>query len=205
VTASFAANPTLELPRGLAVDAKGNLYVANSGAHNILIYNSAYALQPSKTISTGISTPWGVAYDRWGNLWVANNGNNSVTEYPTGQLSPATTLTAAVLSPQALAFDPLGDLWVENNSTYFGVYVSLSGTALGAPGTEAQTVVPGGTIYGLAFGTDAIAVGSPANVMVSSTGPTILFGELDGQRRQRQVLHREPRWFRANLRDETGD
>ena len=180
VTVSFSANPTLVLPRGLAVDGKGNLYVANSAANNILVYNSAYVLQPSKTISAGISTPWGVAHDRWGNLWVANNANNSVAEYPAGQLSPAATLTTLVSSPQALAFDPLGDLWVQNNGAYLSVYGSLSGTALGAPASEVQTVTPGGTIYGLAFGTDAIAIGTPADVVVGSSGPTILFGELDG-------------------------
>jgi len=180
VTVSFAANPTLVLPRGLAVDGKGNLYVANSAANDILVYNSAYVLQPSKTISMGISTPWGLAYDRWGNLWVANNGNNSVTEYPNGQLSPAATPTTLVSCPQALAFDPLGDLWVQDNGAYLSVYGPLSGTPLGAPASEVQTVTPGGTVYGVAFGTDAIANGTPTDVVVGSSGPTILFGELGG-------------------------
>ncbi len=59
VTASFAATPALEFPRGLAVDSKGNLYVANSGGNNILVYGPGYTLQKSKTITADINTPWG--------------------------------------------------------------------------------------------------------------------------------------------------
>jgi len=50
-TASFAVTPTIDLPRGLAVDAKGNLYVANVGGNNILVYSPGYVLQKSKTIT----------------------------------------------------------------------------------------------------------------------------------------------------------
>lgn len=42
---SFAATSALELLRGLAIDAKGNLYVANSVANNILVYSPSYTLK----------------------------------------------------------------------------------------------------------------------------------------------------------------
>src|SRR5579863_1313529 len=54
-SASFAG--TLSYPRGLAVDSKGNLYVANSGANNIVVYGPKYAQQTAKTITSNISNP----------------------------------------------------------------------------------------------------------------------------------------------------
>ncbi|MFZ1005444.1 MAG: hypothetical protein WAN65_01320 [Candidatus Sulfotelmatobacter sp.] len=171
-TASFAA--TLVLPRGLAVDSKGNLWVANSGANNILVYNPSYVLQKAKTITAGISTPWGVAFDRWGNPWVANNGNNTVTEYLSGQLIPASTLTAGITSPQALAFDPMGDLWVQDDGVNMTVYVPNS--AFGALQSWGQTINAGETLYGLAISAGGVATGSPNGAMVSPTGADFLFG-----------------------------
>ena len=41
--ASFAATKPLNSPQGLALDSKGNLYVANNGGNQILIYTPARA------------------------------------------------------------------------------------------------------------------------------------------------------------------
>ena len=49
-SASFAATKPLSYPRGLAVDGKGNLYVANSGGNDILVYNPNYVQVTAKTI-----------------------------------------------------------------------------------------------------------------------------------------------------------
>src|SRR5271163_1086204 len=89
-SASFAAKKPISFPRGLAVDAKGNLYVANSGGNDILIYNDSYVQTTSKTITQGVSNPTGVAIDSQGNLWVSNYGtsnggaNGSISEYTNG-------------------------------------------------------------------------------------------------------------------------
>ena len=64
-SASFAANP-LSYPWGLALDSKGNLYVANANANNILVFSPGYQLQTAKTITQGISVPSGVAFDPLG-------------------------------------------------------------------------------------------------------------------------------------------
>src|SRR5215469_1071894 len=60
---SYAATQPLSYPKGLAVDSKGNLYVANSGGNDILIYNSSYVQITSATITSNISNPTGVAFD----------------------------------------------------------------------------------------------------------------------------------------------
>ena len=107
VTTGFAATtPALEFPRGLAVDSKGNLYVANSGGNNILVYGSGYVLQKSKTITSGISTPWGVAFDPIGDLWPRNPTDPRITSrthstFPPGW--PPIVRAVAFTSPVASA------------------------------------------------------------------------------------------------------
>lgn len=177
VTAGFAATPTLEFPRGLAVDSKGNLYVANSAGNNILVYSPGYTLQKSKTITAGITTPWGVAFDPIGDLWVANNGSNSITEYNAGTQYTSTAISKGILSPEALVFDSAGNLWVQNNATYLTVYESAN--PYGAPVSLLQTITPGGTIYGLAFGAGALSIGTLSKVLINAEGSALIAGLLN--------------------------
>lgn len=76
---SFAASG-LNNPSALAVDAKGNLWVANQGANNILKFNPNYVLQAKSTITAGINAPTGIALDPLGNVWVIDSVNAAVTE-----------------------------------------------------------------------------------------------------------------------------
>lgn len=126
---SFAATKPLNSPQGLAVDSKGNLYVANNAGNDILIYNPSYAQMTAKTISKGVASPSAVAIDASGNIWVANltggtSATGTVTEYSsTGVLS--TTITDGIDYPYAIAIDAIGDIWVENNFNNVTVYPSF--------------------------------------------------------------------------------
>lgn len=126
---SRAATNPLNNPRGLAIAANGNLYVANYGANEVLVFNPSYTL--IQTIKQGISAPTGVAFDPYGNLRVSNyGGGGSVTEYgPYGVQKTAGTITNSILGPNALAVDGLGDIWVENDYLNITLYDS-SGTLL---------------------------------------------------------------------------
>lgn len=133
--ASFAAGP-LSIPHGLAVDSKGNLWVANTGANNILKFNSNYVLQPKATITAGLNVPTGVAFDPSGNLWVTNfmdsNGgaHGSVSMYTNGKQNTAATIIEGILDPFAIAVDGLGNIWVSNDGTYITVYAIPAPNAL---------------------------------------------------------------------------
>ncbi len=172
-TASFAVTPTIELPRGLAVDAKGNLYVANAGGNNILVYSPGYVLQTSKTITQGVDTPFGVAFDLLGDLWVANNGNNSITEYIGGKLNSNATINQGQgLSPESLAFDGTGNLWVQDSFTYLIMYEAFSPYSF--PKFQQQEISTGQNYYGIATVAGGLWVGGTAQVTVFAAAPLLL-------------------------------
>ncbi len=119
---AFAKIP-LGSPKGLAVDAKGNLYVANFGNSTITVYNPNYVQVTSKTITANVSYPTGVAFDSAGNSYVSNAGTWSITSYsPTGTPNTAATITSGVQYPTAIAVDGMDDIWVDNDYQTFNVY-----------------------------------------------------------------------------------
>lgn len=99
----------LSAPAALAVDARGNLYVANRGNSTVSVFKSNSST-PLRTIRTGISVPRALAFDDKGNLYVGNKGNGTVTVYAPGKGTPV--LTIAHVDPHALTFDALHNLYV---------------------------------------------------------------------------------------------
>jgi NHL repeat len=187
-SASFAVKNHLNNPIGLAVDASGNLYVANQGANQILVYNSGYVQQTSKTITSGINTPTGLAIDAYGNLWVANysgGASGSITEYTARVMQSANTITDGISGPQNMAFDELGDLWVNNNASDLTMYAPTSVAA--PPSSLVQTISisnlwavgeAAGTLYtGFSGGT---CIGSASAILRGGTSYCDLGGDPTG-------------------------
>jgi DNA-binding beta-propeller fold protein YncE len=114
-----AATSPLNYPYGLAINASGDLYVANTSGNNILIYSPSHLQTGS--ITQGTSGPNGVAVDPSGNLWVANGLSNSVTNYsPAGIQNTSATITSGVNNPTAIAVDGLSDVLIVNTITCWG-------------------------------------------------------------------------------------
>ncbi len=102
---------SLNQPDGLAFDARGDLWVANStnngfycNAGSIIEYTATQLAQlsandrptPAVTIlvyggstcpSNAVSDPWGMAFDSSGDLWVASKTTGLVAEYTPAQLA----------------------------------------------------------------------------------------------------------------------
>lgn len=157
-----ATNP-LNQPRGLALASNGNLYVANSGANNVLVFNPNYARVSAKTITEGVDKPTSVAFDSIGNLYVANIGTESVTQYSSaGVQNTAGTITAAINTPEALAVDGLDNIWVNDGYLEVTIYSSNIYPALPGPPSYTQIFVPpsNAPVYGLAAHKQFAAWGS---------------------------------------------
>jgi len=142
---------TLNGPRGVFVDASGNLWVADSLNNRVLRFDAVTSLgngatatrvlgQANGTTSTaattqaGMSNPSALALDASGNLWVADTGNNRVLRFAAaasistdganatavlGQANftaSATATTQAGLSgPRGVAINSTGRLWVSDS------------------------------------------------------------------------------------------
>jgi DNA-binding beta-propeller fold protein YncE len=157
VPASFAASH-LNNPSALAVDAKGNLWVANQGANNVLKFNASYVLQLNATITAGINTPTGIALDALGNVWVVDSVDSEVTEYVSGVQNTAATITDGIVSPAGLAIDGLGNIWVAN--AFSNVTVYAENAPFAAHASLIQTFTPGTPVYSIAIVGGSLAWGS---------------------------------------------
>ena len=98
-------------PHGIAIDASGNVWVANEGDNTVSKISSTTSTPQTTTIAVG-TAPFGVAIDHIGNVWVTNR--NSISEI-SGNV--ATTPTTGFSRAVAIAIDQTGNLWVSDYST----------------------------------------------------------------------------------------
>ena len=120
-------------PQTLAIDASGDLFVANGGTSNTVTeYSSAGTLL--RTLATGISSPSNLATDASGDVFVANNGNATVTEYSaSGSLLHTIQTSASANKPLFLTTDTSGNVFVAN-------YTNSSVTEYSSAGTLVRTL-----------------------------------------------------------------
>jgi len=123
-------------PQGLAVDASGNVYVADAGNNLIRMigpfaivttfagYGGAGSNNGTGPLSAAFNNPTGVAVDKAGNVYVADAGNNLIRKISTagvvtwlagnGQVGSANGLgyAATFNNPQGIAVDAEGNVYV---------------------------------------------------------------------------------------------
>ena len=177
--ATITGNKTgLNYPVGIAVDARGKIFVANEGVGadaSVTVYRprSSGNVTPSAIISgdkTMLSRPSGLALDSAGNLYVSNRGGpagpGSITVYSAGSSGdvPPTRVIGRLLpggfAPAGIALDKRGDIFVTNAA---GGNVEMF--PAGSNGSVApQEVVPG-ACAGL-NGPQGLALDAAGNIYV---------------------------------------
>ena len=180
-SASFAkkGNP-LNIPRGMAVDSQGNLWVANAGTNSILAFNDTYKQLTADTITAGISEPTGVAFDSLGNLWVTNYDTSTVTEYTGGVQNTSATLSSVPL-PTAIATDGFNNVWVANSVTDDGFMAVFAPSQVYGLASQLQTSYgPYPSIfYGIAVSNGALVWGSGSQLAFAPATDALVTGALD--------------------------
>ena len=102
---------TLSGPSGLALDASGNAYIADSGNNAIKEWNAA-TQTVSTLVSTGLSAPRGVAVDAVGNVYIADTGDNAIEEWNAATKTVSTLVSTGLNAPQGVAVDAAGNVYI---------------------------------------------------------------------------------------------
>ena len=129
----------LSLPRGVAIDGQGNIYVTDNGNVRIRMINSSDVVStfagtgffgsvngPGATAS--FTAPYGVMVDSAGNIYIADAGNQLIRKITSGDVvstlagntgngsggyqDASTGAAAWFSSPQGLAIDSKGNIYV---------------------------------------------------------------------------------------------
>jgi hypothetical protein len=190
-TDGTGAGASFHFPVGAAVDALGNVYVADYGNNLIRMVTSAgvvttVAGSGAKGWADGTGTgasfsaPWGVALDSSRNLYVADKGNNRIRKVTSAgivtTLAGSATLgsadgtgsAASFNNPTGLAVDASGNIYVAdygNNEirkiTSTGVVTTWAGNAILSGSTDGT-----GTAASF-YGPSGITVDSSGNLYVA--------------------------------------
>lgn len=140
-TAHFA------FPYALALDAAGDLYVANIDSHSVAVVTPQYKIV-SSAITTGSATPVSLATDVSGDVYVGNiNGSTGYIGKYSPSLSQIGTITANAAAPFGIAVDQAQDIFIiadtalavddpygnSISSNIFSIGPQLFSVAIGAP------------------------------------------------------------------------
>ena len=160
-------------PLGVAVDAKGDVFVTDAGNNavkEILAVNGVIpADNPTiEVLGSGFNGPAGLALDSAGNVYVADAGNNAVKEILAVDGSIPTNPTIATLgsgfsNPMGVAVDAKGDVFVaDTNNSLVKEILAVNGSIPANP-----TINSLGSGFGAPYG---VAVDASGDVFVGDTG-----------------------------------
>jgi sugar lactone lactonase YvrE len=191
-------------PQGVALDADGNLYIADTGNSRIRKVDtsgiistvagksgSGYSGDGGAATNATLKSPWGVALDAFGDLYIADLGNNRIRKVDTNGIITTVAGTSAagysgdggaatnasLHNPACVALDAAGNLyiadWLNNRirEVHLAGYPTLtvSNVSVGNAGNYTVVVT---SPYGSA--TSEVAV---LTITIPRTPPQIITGD----------------------------
>lgn len=157
-------------PDGIAVDAFGNVYTANSRANTV---TKITASGKSSTLGTTGKTPRGIAVDSSGNVYTSNLGADTVTKITPAGVS--TVLGTTGEQPIDIAVDPDGNVYTTNyvDATVTKITPAGVSTTLAKTGSRPLgiTLDPDGNVFTANEGSDTVTKITPSGV-ASTFGTT---------------------------------
>jgi sugar lactone lactonase YvrE len=155
---SIVVSNGLSTPHGVAVDASGNVYIADLGNNRILKETLSGAGYVESTVaSNGLNAPAGVAVDASGNVFIADSANNRILKETLsgGTYTESVVPTTGLHSPLGIAVDQSGSLLITDSYNAQVVKETYSG------GVYTQHFVLGGPTW-----PDGVAVDASGNIYV---------------------------------------
>lgn len=185
----------LNLPAGVAVDAAGNLFIADTANHRIRRVSggtittvagngtSGFSGDGGPATSAALNGPYGVAVDSSGNIYIADTGNNRIRKISGGNIATVAgngtaglsgdggpAIGAALNSPHGVAVDGAGNVFIADTGKGNSRIRKVSGGTI-------TTVAGGGSSGDGALATSAaltfpegVAVDSAGNLFIADTG-----------------------------------
>ena len=98
-------------PCGLAMDAAGNLYIADFGNNAIEEWNAS--TETLGTLVSGLNGPEGVAVDRSGNVYIAEYSGGALLEW-NAATKTVSSLISGLDGPSNLAMDGSGNVYISD-------------------------------------------------------------------------------------------
>ena len=179
----------LKTPTQVAIDALGNVYIADPGQGKVLEY--AAGSSTAVSVGTGLTTPTGVAVDGAGDIFIADSGTGSVYEVPFGPsglnaAGQATLVSGLGAAGLQLAADGLDNLYVADPSNGRVVKLSDIGASTTSNLGQAETALTSGftapsAVAADAAGNDYVIDGVNLFELVGGAGaPVTLLNNLSG-------------------------
>ena len=161
-TESTLSTSPLAYPSGLAVDASGNVYIADTGNNRLLKETFSLGSYAEATLPTSVlANPAGIALDGSGNLYLTDTDNNRVLKevWAASQYVESTLPTSALQYPAAVAVDGSGNVYIAD----YGNNRVLMETP--SSGSYVEIVLPTST---LSF-PSGVAADASGNVYIADT------------------------------------
>ena len=164
---------SLTNPYGIAVDASGNVYVADNAENSLAKLSPSGALSSGGTFLNGEDSPYGVAVDANSNLYITDNLSNEVVKEilnPGGYYTKSVLPLSGLSSPMGIAVDAHGNVYIADSLHDRVVKATPSGS------TYTQSTVPTSTLS------------LPEAVAIDGSGNRLTTGSLGRQGQQWQLL-----------------